>query len=397
MKAYLVQSAKAIEPLGDHPRDCLIGNRPLAALQEEALRRLGLAVQVVSAASAVDDAAEHLVVSDRLYFTAELLQEFISRSRQLRSRTRCALKPGVTTLRSVVTTQDVAIHPDRVEYDLRYVPAEAPRGAEQPVIVEPDGLFHTMPMPAHMLGEAEYKVALTDRLLVGIDHWANLWFANIGALLAERARLRKASKTRRLLLALRARSLNRWEVLRRVNRIGAKVDIHPTAYVEGSTIGDRVQVGAGSVIRTALVGNDTVIGNNATIEAAVIGESCNVRNGAIVQYSVLYPGTFTMSRLVSASLCGRDSFLGDGTTITDFRLDGRSVTVLKDGVSVDTQNPLLGCCLGHGVYLAAGCVLAPGRMVPNSWRIAPDEQRVIRGCPPDGALPGHRVIREVQR
>ena len=42
MKAYIVQSQRRVEPFGDHPRDCLIGNQPLAQHQEETLRALDL-------------------------------------------------------------------------------------------------------------------------------------------------------------------------------------------------------------------------------------------------------------------------------------------------------------------------------------------------------------------
>jgi NDP-sugar pyrophosphorylase family protein len=238
---------------------------------------------------------------------------------------------------------------------------------------------------------------LTDTALIQIDHWTNLYAANLGLILVDLARLRKAPRTRLLSLALRARSVDKWRVLRQATRIGHHCDIHPTAYVEGSTIGDDVTIGAGTVIRESLIGAGTSIANNATVELSVIGEGCTIFNGCVVQVSVLYPGACTSCRYVGMHLAGRDTFISDGVTLADFRFDGRCVQVLKDGVRVDTGMPILGTCLGHRAYLGAGCVLAPGRAVPNDWHLVPDRQRVLAAFPEDGVVVGHRVLGTAMR
>ena len=65
---------------------------------------------------------------------------------------------------------------------------------------------------------------------------------------------------------------------------------------------------------------------------------------------------------------------------------------MKDGQLVDTQSIGLGPCLGHGVYLGAGCLVAPGRMIPNGLRIIPENTRVIESINPNGDIPGYRQI-----
>jgi len=392
MKAYMVQSAKRIEPFGEHPGDCLIANRRLADLQEEALRNLGLQLVTVADGSLVQDPDEHIIFDDTLFFTTELLSEFVEGSRRLRSCTTCALKPGVSTLRSVVATQDVRTCPGGIEYGLLYMPRKELRGERQSLVIDPDQFFESVRFPAHMISSNEYLIPLTERVLVRIDHWVNLWAASICFLLAEGARLKKAPKIKLLGLALKARSTNQWRVLRTLNRVGRNCDIHPTAYIEGSTIGEKVKIGAGAIIRESLVGDGTYISNNATIELSVIGEGSTIHNSSAVQYSVLYPNANVGARFVSLALWGRDSLAGDGVTLADFRLDGESVRVFKDGCEVDTQNTFVGTCLGHRVYLGAGCVLAPGRTVPNDWRLAPKRTRVISACRPDGNVPGYRLI-----
>jgi carbonic anhydrase/acetyltransferase-like protein (isoleucine patch superfamily) len=396
MKAYRVQSPKEMEPFGEHPRSSLIGHKTVDELQRETLQSLGLELHPVADASLIEDADEHLIFDDRLYFTPALLHQFLTRSQKLQSSTICSLKPGVTTLRNVVATQDVCVYPDRIEYGLHYAPAKDRRGACQFLVIDPDQdrFSEPIPMPEHMFGSGAYHLPMTDVFMVQIDHWTNLWMANITYLLSAGARLKKAPLTRLLGLAFKARSFNRWKIFRQTNQIGRNCDIHPTAYIEGSIIGDNVKIGAGAVIRASQIGDNTFVANNVTVELSMIGEGCNLMNGAIVQFSVLYPGVFTMSRLISCSLCGRDTFLGDGSSLTDFRLDGKTMVVLKDGMRIDTENTFVGSCLGHRSYLGAGCILAPGRMVPNGWHIAPEEHRVLRTFRPHGEVPDHRLMIE---
>ena len=392
MIAYMLESDKKVEPFDDHPRECLIANHKLGDIQREVLQGLGLELRESSDLSQVEDPDEHIIFDDSLFFSKEIMQEFINKSRPLNRGTVCAVKPGLSTLRTVVPTQDVQVYEDRVEYGLHYVPPQALRGETVPLVLDLDESFQILPFPEHMFGEREYRIPMTDRLLVQIDHWTNLWSANIASLLAEGVRLQKAPKIKLLGLALKARSFNQWKVLRQVNRIGRNCDIHPTAYIEGSTIGDDVTVGAGTIIRESVVGDNTYLGDNITIELSVLGEECNVRSGGLIEYAVLYPGALSNDRVISISMCGRDTFIAGGVILTNFRLDRRSVTVMKRGIPIDTGNKVLGSCLGHGVYLGAGCMVAPGRAIPNGMRIVPAAQQVIRKCAPDEDVPGYRRV-----
>jgi acetyltransferase-like isoleucine patch superfamily enzyme len=228
-------------------------------------------------------------------------------------------------------------------------------------------------------------------LLIQVDHWTNLWAANIATRLAEVARLMKSSKPKLLGLALKARSLNKWSVLHRVNKIGKNCDIHPTAYIEGSTIGDNVIIGAGSVIRLSVIGDGSAISSNVTIESSILGEECTLDSGCTVFFSVLYPRTISLSRLILMSLCGRDTFISDLSGLADFRFDGKRIEVMKNGVPVNTGILNLGSCIGHEVYLGGGCWVAPGTAISSGLRIVP-EKPLISKFNSDGTIPGHRVV-----
>lgn len=392
MKAYIVESNKRIEPFDDHPGDCLIANHKLSKIQKKVLQSLGIELKTTPDAAQIEDPDEHIVLGDSLFFTKELIKEFVDESRRLRKCTTCAIKPGFVTLHTIVPTQSVKIHADRIEYALHYMPTQRLRGEPVPLVIEPERFSQLIPIPVpeHIRGPKEHCIPITDRFLIQIDHWANLWAANMATLLTEVARLMKAPKLKLLWLALRAHSLNKWRMLHQTNKIGKNCDIHPTAYIEGSTIGDNVMIGAGSIIRLSIIGDGTATGSNVTIESSIIGEECCIDSDCGVFGSVLYPGAVTSSRLIVTSLCGRNTFLAGHTALTDFRLDGERVAVVKDGVPINTGVLNLGSCLGHGVYLGAGCIVAPGRAIPNGLRILPEKTSLITKLNPDGTIPGHR-------
>ena len=392
MKAYIVQSNKKLEPFGDSPRDCLIANRKLSEIQRQVLQSLGMELKAIPDAAQIEDPDEHIVLGDSLFFTKELMKEFVYRSRRLKNCTTCAIKPGLVTLHSMVATQDVKIYADRVEYALRYMPAQKLRGEPVPVVIDAEQFSQVIPMPEHVRGSQPYRMPLTDILLIQVDHWTNLWAANIATRLAEVARLMKAPKLKLLGLALKARSLNKWRVLHQVNKVGKNCDIHPTAYIEGSTIGDNVIIGAGSVVRLSVIGDGSAISSNVTIESSILGEECSINSGCGAFFSVLYPRTISSSRLILISLCGRNTFISDGSGMADFRLDGKRITVMKDGVSINTGVLNLGACLGHGVYLGPACLVAPGIAIPNGLRILPEKTLIISKVNLDGTILGHRLI-----
>ncbi len=393
MKAYMVKTNIRIEPFDEHPENCLIANRNLHSLQEEALASESISLMPVTDLTSIKDEEEHITFYDYLYFTPEILNEFISRSRALGCRTVAALKRGTSTLRTIAATQSVDNQEDYIGYCLSYVPPESRRnGGAQPVVIDPDQMFEFVPMSKHLFGESEYRVPLTDRLIVQVEHWSNLWAANIATLLAELARLKRRPKLNLLWLALKARSFNQWNVLHQANRIGRRCDIHPTAYIEGSTIGDNVKIGAMAIVRESIIGNNCYIANNAEVELSVIGDGSVLQGGTVVQYSVLYPGAFTFAKGINASFLGRDTFIGDGATLCDFRFDSSSVTVLKDSKMIDTGNTFLGACLGHGAYLGSGCIVAPGRTIPNGARITPENSRLIQKLGASDIAPGYQRV-----
>jgi len=391
MKAYIVQGRKLIEPFNELPRDCFIGNKALATLQKETFLRFGIEPLFIETSQQIDDLDDCIVVDDNVYFTPELLVEFITRSRQQKRNTVCALKRGITTCRTLSGIQNVTDRGTYVEYNLRYLGGERFREKDYvPIIIDSDQCCEYFTIPKHICDNEKYLIPLTDKFVIQIDHWVNLWAANIITALMMATKLQRKSKIELFLIALKTCSLSRWKILSRMNIIGRNCDIHPTAYIEGSVVGEGVKIGAGVVIRQSIIGRGAFIGNGVTIEESVVGEKSTILHGHIL-YSVLCSGVFSVAQMISASFVGRNSFVASGATLTDFRLDGKNVTILKEGLQINSGNKFLGCCLGNDVYLGSGCVVAPGRMIPNGMHISLEKDRIIVDCNPDRITNGFRL------
>jgi len=391
MRAYIVQRDKTIEPFDEPARDCLVRNEPLSELQKRTLLELRLEPRWISSPDEIQDTEPYILIHDNLYFTRELLNEFIEKSKTVGESTVCALKPGLLTLRSIVATQELNISEDFIEYNLYYVCKRQKHQAYQRVVIDPQYSTISVVLPKQVFGVSEYLVPLTEYFIIQIDHWVNLWAANISTLLSDGAKLHK-SKVRLLCAILKARSLNKYNIMAQLNKVGKKCDIHPTARIEASTIGHHVQIGAGAVVLNSVIDDSVFIEKNVVIDSSIIGTGSRVSQAEIA-YSVLYPGSSVACFLLTC-LIGKNALTAVGADFTDFRFDGSHVFVMKNDVLVNTQNEILGVCLGHGVFIGSGCLVAPGRMIPGGVRIVVEENRTIRGCTPDKNIPGFRLIRK---
>lgn len=391
MKAYIIKSENKLEPFLERVEKSLIKNKELGFLQRQILDNLKIGMVEIGDISEINDNDEYIVFGDNIYFEPELLEEFIRKSRESNCNTVCSLKSGIFTSRTIINIQKVKKYNDRIEYNLYYYPKEKFRGDIKPVILDPDTYFESITLPKHMHKAGKYMIPLTVNSIAHIDHWSNLWSVNLAAILSELSRLKKMNKFKLLFNVLKSFSLNRWKIASNLNKLGENCDIHPTAYIEGSIIGDNVIVGAGAIIRSSVVGDDCFIGNDVCLEYSNIGENSTILNGHIL-YSVLYPGVFSVTHMISASIIGRDCFIGSGAVLTDFRFDGRGVVLVDGNKKIDSGNLFLGCCLGNNVYLGSGCIVAPGRSIPNNLRISLDKDRVISNIYNSNELSQYRII-----
>jgi len=122
--------------------------------------------------------------------------------------------------------------------------------------------------------------------------------------------------------------------------IGKDSDIGPNCFIRPYTsIGQKVRIGNACEIKNSIIMDKTHIGHLSYVGDSIIGENCN---------------------------------FGAGTTIANYRFDGKSVKMkVKDKV-LDTGRRKLGVVLGDDVKTGINALFMPGVKVGNNCWIGPD-------------------------
>lgn len=139
--------------------------------------------------------------------------------------------------------------------------------------------------------------------------------------------------------------------------------IHPPAI-----IGHGVTLRHGAYIR----GNVIVCGG------ATVGNSCEVKGSVI-----LHGASLAHYNYVGDSVIGCYAHLGAGATVSNLRLDQKSVKLRYCEEVTDTGLRKLGAMIGDGAQIGCGTVLMPGTVVGKDAIVYP--MLAVRGCIPGGA------------
>jgi carbonic anhydrase/acetyltransferase-like protein (isoleucine patch superfamily) len=112
----------------------------------------------------------------------------------------------------------------------------------------------------------------------------------------------------------------------------------------------------------------------------VVGNNCFLPFRAALYLTTLMEYTIVaQNTCLQMCVVGRNSFVGAGTTFTDFKLLPAPLTALNaEGEFEDTGQPVLGSCVGHNTRLGSGLVVMPGRVIESDVVLfASPERRVI--------------------
>jgi len=391
--AIVITNDATIAPFDEPARDILVLNERLADYQDRLLAARSIPVRRVApdelaAALAGRPAnAPTLVFDERLFFSPELLDEFLRRSAG--RTTRACLCKSVFA-KQLAVLQAVPDEGSRLSYPLFHClgPTLDERTAE-PVEIDPDEYFEEGSFPPHMLGKDGFKYSVSTRPLMCLTEPLHIGLMNIAANFARVARLRRPGLLgglKALWAALTACTLNRTaikaRVLRALSVVDRRAEVHPTAVIEGSVIGPGAKIGAHAVVRCSVVGAKAFIDDHAGIKFSVIGEGAYVANNNVIFFTTVYPRAFLISGPYQFCCFGRDTAIMNSIP-TDYRLDGKTITVATEQGLQDTGLRFAGSIFGHGTRVAAGLIIGPGRVVPGGLTLYPDPARVLTRIPTD--------------
>jgi carbonic anhydrase/acetyltransferase-like protein (isoleucine patch superfamily) len=111
-----------------------------------------------------------------------------------------------------------------------------------------------------------------------------------------------------------------------------------------------------------------------------------INDGVFLPFrAALFMTTLMDNAMVAQNTClqmcviGRNTFVGAGSTFTDYNLLPLPIRALDgDGNLSETNRPVLGGCVGHNCRLGSGIVVSPARTIESDVVIvSSDTRRVI--------------------
>lgn len=393
MRRVILQETTHIHPFNEPACDLRVQNVPLWLWQRDVLNPFVTEEHEYidwdqAVAGEAGQQQELLVHRNNLFFSPSFIDEFLRRSREsgrpMRAALRCddpAVSQHVLPLSRSLNRQG-----DLLLADFWYLPGGlAQKDDAELLIVETEprevGYYHVPPYMATELGDLVYQ--LPRKALVAIDSWLHLFVVNIlfgvfarGRDLEERV---EADWLYRLRVLFRA-MVEQKQVLdcSEIVKVGNNVTIDPSAIIHGpTTIGNNVTIGPGVVIDNCLIGDNVNVSQGCNLMLSVISDGCFLPFNAALFMTVLMENSM-VAQNTCLQLCviGRDTFIGAGTTFTDFKvLPGSLRASFAPGQLLDSEMFVLGGCVGHHCRLSSGLVIYPARTVESDVVLLGDSGR----------------------
>ena len=391
MEKVILRVKNLIAPFGEPARDLRLQNMPLWLWQRDLLAdHCNQEIEVASFSEIVDDGKEKLVVADNLYFDEPFLAQFLAQARQFQCPSRLAFTLQDATFREHILPLASSFEKQGETFlaPMWYYP-EGSIGAPTPLVIDTlpteVGYYNVPAYMAGKLGDLVYQ--LPGRGFIAIDSWVHLFLADIvfglfnrGVRFEKRVKVDLGYK-----IGLVAQAILQGKQLLRsagLVRVGKNCVIDPTAVIQGpATIGDNVTIGAGVVIENSIIGNNVNISQGAQVMLSVVGDGTFLPfNAAIFMTTIMENSIVAQNACLQMCVIGRNTFIGAGTTFTDFNLLPVPIRAADgNGGLASSNRPVLGSAVGHNCRIGSGLVIYPGRMIGSDVvLISSDERRVIR-------------------
>jgi carbonic anhydrase/acetyltransferase-like protein (isoleucine patch superfamily) len=329
-----------------------------------------------------------LVYRDNLYFDDLYIQAFLSQAQALNQPVRAAFSINDPAFKEHILPLSTSYMPagDLFLADLWYYP-NGPEPDARPLVIDLQsrevGYYHVPLYMAAVQGDLVYRVPL--RSLIAIDSWVHIYITDTifgvfgrGARFEERLNRDLYFKLNVLAHALyEGRQLLECSA---VVQVGRNCVIDPAAIIHGpTTIGDNVTIGANAVIENCIIGDNVNISQGCQLMLSVVGD------GTFLPFrAALFMSTIMENSLVAQNTClqmcvvGRNTFIGAGSTWTDFNLLSSTIKARDgNGVLRNANRPVLGGCVGHNCRIGAGMLVFPARTIESDVVLFPSEGRRI--------------------
>jgi carbonic anhydrase/acetyltransferase-like protein (isoleucine patch superfamily) len=395
MRKVILSEPGFIHPFNEPARDLRVHNKPLWLWQRDLLTPYASEEREypnweITKMALAGEQVETLVVSDNLFFNDYLIAEFIERAQAGEKPVRLAFRRDDPAIANHVLplTHSFVEMGDLILAGIWYLPKGVDQvNAARPLVIDTEsrerGYYHIPPYMASETGDLIYQ--LPRKAFVMVESWMHLFIIDIlfgafarGANVEDRV----ASDWRYRLKILWRALIEQKQVLdcSELVQIGQNVSIDPSAVIHGpTTIGNNVNIGPGVVIDNCIIGNNVNISQGCQLMLSVVNDGCFLPFRAALFMTTLMENTM-VAQNTCLQLCviGRDSFVGAGTTFTDFNVLPAPLRIFGNGKLEKTDMYVMGGCVGHHCRLSAGLIIYPARTVESDVvLLASDTRRFI--------------------
>jgi carbonic anhydrase/acetyltransferase-like protein (isoleucine patch superfamily) len=391
MRKVVVQEERFITPFNEPARDLRVLNKPLWLWQRDILAPYTTEeIQIPSLEWAPDDPVETLVYRDNLFFDEFLIREFVDRAQAAGRPRRIAFRHDDLAIatHAVPLAKGFVRQGDLLLADLWYYPRGITETAD-PLVIDTQpreiGYYHIPTYMSTERGELVYQVP--RKAFASLEEWPHLYVITVAfGLFARGSRfeLQTESDWRFKLRVLMHGLLEQKQVLSSSGAVtvGRNVFIDPSATILGpTTIGDNTTIGAGAVIDNSIIGSNVNISQGCQVMLSVVSDGCfmpfraSLFMTSLMEYTIVAQNT-----CLQMAVIGRNSFIGAGSTFTDYNLLSKPLRIKLERNLQEVQMPVLGGCVGHNCRLGSGLIVFPARTIESDVVLfASPERRVITG------------------
>ncbi len=395
----ILQDERYVHPFNEPARDLRVLNKPLWLNQRDVLAPYTNREMELKPWDTLPETREPcLVHRDNLYFDSAYIQGFLAEAQKRKTPSRAAFSPDDPSFRehALPLSTSYTLYNDLYLADLWYFPGGIKRDqvdwssmqGVEPLVLSLQsteaGYYHVPTYMAFEQGDLIFQVP--RRSLIAIDSWVHIFITDVVfGLFTRGARFEdRLDKEWMFKLRILARAMYEGKQVLECSelvKIGRNCVIDPRAVIHGpTTIGNNVTINAGAIIENCVIGDNVNISQDCQLMLSVIGD------GAFLPFRTsLFMTTLMDNSMVAQNTClqmcvvGRNTFIGAGSTFTDFNLLPAPIRAVDGNGQLSLANrPVLGGCVGHNCRLGSGMIVFPARTIESDVVLfASRERRVI--------------------
>jgi len=389
MFKIILQDNHRITPFNERARDLRIQNHPLWLHQRNVLALYTTREQELKAGERLPLVREETIVyRDNLFFDEQYINAFMTAARKKGRAVRAAFSADDPAFKEHALPLSTSYTPAGGLYlaDLWYYP-KGPVADVEPLVIELDvremGYYHVPTYMADQSGNLTFQVPL--RSMIAIDSWVHIFIADVvfglfsrGARVEKRLNEELAFKLKILSKAIyEGRQILECSEL---VKVGKNCSIDPHATIHGpTTIGDNVTINAGAVIENCIIGNNVNISQDVQLMLSVVGDGTFLPfRAALFMTTIMENSMIAQNTCLQMCVIGRNTFVGAGSTFTDYNLVPAPIRALdgKDKLSLSNR-PVIGSAVGHNCRLGSGLIVYPARTIESDVVLAASKDRRV--------------------